>query len=278
MVRGAFMAPPAALSYAGMYLLYADESGDLSDPHTNVFVVGGIAVHEEAVRPLAGEINATINRYLGRSVGIRVELHGAPMRVGAGRWKAVRASKRRGLYHAMMQKLCSWEHSESASKIEPFVVIIDRNHSQSPTETAYGELLYMFDQFLREGRREGRMHNGVLVADRSRYERTLEAWVELARTRFKRPRQDPRRLYALAETPFFVDSQSTRLMQLADLLAHAYFRAYNASDNTLAATVAQSLATVVPVRIVHFTSDSACACIACQSPPVAEAGVSTGEE
>lgn len=173
-----------------MYLLYADESGDLSDPNTNVFVVGAIAVHEEAVRPLAGGINTTISRYLGQKTGKEVELHGSPMRRARGRWKNVPAAKRHGLYHAMLKKVCSWKHAETTSEIEPFVVIIDRNHSQSPTETAYGELLYMFDEFLREGRRAGRMHNGVLIADRSRYERTLEAWVEIARSRFRRPRQD----------------------------------------------------------------------------------------
>jgi hypothetical protein len=255
-----------------VYLLYADESGDLTDPSTNVFVVGGIAVHEDAVRPLAGNINSTINRYLGRSMGMRVELHAAPMRAGAGRWRNIPVGKRVGLYRTLMKKCCSWTHKDSASEIEPFVVVIDRNHSQSPTETAYGELLYMFDRFLREGRRRGSPHNGVLIADRSRYQRTLEAWVELARTRARRPQQDPRRLYALAETPFFVDSQSTRLMQLADLLAHAFYRAYNAGDETFSATALPSLTTPAPPHIVHFTSNANCSCAACELERAASGG------
>lgn len=257
-----------------MYLLYADESGDLSDPTTNVFVVGAIAVHEEAVRPLAHEINTTTSRYLGQKIGKEVELHGAPMRGARGRWKKVPAAKRRGLYHAMLKKVCDWKHVDTTTEIEPFVVAIDRNHSQSPTETAYGELLYMFDEFLREGRRAGRNHNGVLIADRSRYEKTLEAWVEIARSRFKRPQQDPRRLYALAETPFFVDSRSTRLMQLADLVAHAFYRAYNAGDETFSAPCVASLVTSKPVRLVHFTSNANCQCGAC----IAERGVAAASK
>jgi hypothetical protein len=255
-----------------MYLLYADESGDLTDPTASVFVVGAIAVHEDAVRPLAADINATINRYIGRAAGMMVELHGAPMRSGSGRWKSIPAVKRRALYHALMKKTCSWAHADSTSEIEPFVVAIDRNHSQSPTETAYGELLFMFDQFLRDGRRRGLKHNGVLIADRSRYERTLEAWVELARSRNARPKQDPRRLYALAETPFFVDSESTRLIQLADLIAHAFFRLYNAGDDTFAGTALPGLTTPAPARIVHFTNKPNCACSAC----AAEHGVAVG--
>jgi hypothetical protein len=63
--------------------------------------------------------------------------------------------------------------------------------------------------------------NGVLVADRGRYQRALEAWVEVARARRPLPRQSARRLHALVETPFFVDSKSTSLVQLAELLAYS---------------------------------------------------------
>jgi hypothetical protein len=49
-----------------VYLLYADESGDLTDPSTAVFVIGAVAVHEDAVRPFAGDINETMNRFVGR--------------------------------------------------------------------------------------------------------------------------------------------------------------------------------------------------------------------
>ena len=108
-----------------MYLLYSDEWGDFTDPRTNVLVVGGIAVHEEAVRPFAGDINATINRYLGRATGTQVELHGGPMRGPSGRWKRIPASKRFGLYHAMLGKCGEWKHAESDSEVEPFVVVID---------------------------------------------------------------------------------------------------------------------------------------------------------
>jgi len=142
---------------------------------------------------------------------------------------------------------------------------MDRDHSQSPTETTYGELLHMFDRFLRGNRKLGNPHNGVLVADRSRYERTLEAWVEVARTRTAKP--GARRLYALAETPFFVDSKLTRLMQLGDLVAHALFRGYNANDWGWANTVMPALVGPHPQRLIHFTSNEKCSCAACAATP-----------
>jgi Protein of unknown function (DUF3800) len=245
-----------------MYLLYADESGDLRSPDSSVFVVGGIAVHEDAVRPFAGAINRSINSYVGRARGMSLEVHGGPMRSGRSEWKSIGRNRRHGLAHALLKHVSNWQHQDSASEIQPFAVVIDRDHSQSPTETSYGEFLFMFDSFLREGRRAGDPHNGILIADRSRYQRTLEAWVEVARTRRTRPMNDPRRLYALAETPFFVDSKSTRLMQVADLVAYSLYRGYNADDWSWAKTLLPALLPD-PIRLIHFTSKTNCDCPAC---------------
>lgn len=245
-----------------MYLLYADESGDLGGPDSEVFVVGGIAVHEDAVRPFAAEINRTINQYIGRTEGMKAEVHGSPMRGGRGEWKRVSANKRHGLAHALLKRVVDWKHADSGSEIQPFAIVIDRNHSQSPTETSYGEFLFKFDLFLRDGRRGGNPHNGILIADRSRYEKTLEAWVEVARSR--RPKGDIRRLYALAETPFFVDSRSTRLMQIADLVAYSLYRGYNAGDWSWAKSLMPGLLPD-PARLVHLTSDPKCTCPACSA-------------
>ena len=244
-----------------MYLLYTDESGDVSNPADNALVVAGLAVHEDAIRPLAGHVNEVLANFIGVKAAKSIEIHGSPMLSGRGEWKGVGAAKRRALSFALLDSIGGWQHDTTSTQAELFVVVMDRNHSQSPFETAYGEILYLFDSFLREGRRGGQPHNGILVADRGKYQRTLEAWVEIARARYKRPQQDARRLYALAETPFFIDSRSTRLMQLADLVAHSFYRAYNSNDWTRANRLLPSLQTG---RLLHFTSDENCACAACR--------------
>ena len=249
-----------------MYLLYADESGDLTSPQSNVLVIGGVAIHEDAVRPFAGEVNNAINRYAGKTLGRSLEIHGAPMRTGRREWSPVSGSKRHGLAHAVLRLVDAWEHKNTGSEIQPFAVVIDRGFSQAPVETSYGEFLYMFDSYLRERRRAGDPHNGILIADRSRYERTLEAWVQLARARVSRPQNDPRRLYALAEAPFFMDSKLTRHMQVADLVAYSLYRGYNAGDWSWANTLMPALLPN-PVRLLHLTSDAECGCAACDPPP-----------
>jgi hypothetical protein len=246
-----------------MYLLYADDSGDLSNPATTHFVVAGIAVHEDAIRPFAGHINGTINRFVGKQLGMKVEIHGNPMRFGAGEWKNVSETKRLGLARELLKSCREWGHKESDSTLHPFVVALDQGFSLSPTETAYGELLQLFDGFLRASRRGGTPHNGVLVADRGRYQRALEAYVDFARARRPFPRQQRRRLHALAETPFFVDSKATRLVQIADILAYAFYRGYSANDWSWAEDLGPALVDANPSRLVHFTADKQCKCLAC---------------
>jgi hypothetical protein len=65
-----------------MYLLYADESGDLRDPAIDYFVVGGIGVHEDAIRPFAAAINNRINNYTGVRLG--KQLRSERQRLGLG--------------------------------------------------------------------------------------------------------------------------------------------------------------------------------------------------
>jgi hypothetical protein len=63
-------------------------------------------------------------------------------------------------------------------------------------------------------------------------------------------------------------------MQLADLVAHAFFRAYNAGDDTFASTCSPALLAHTPARIVHFTSDAGCQCAACATERAAAVAAS----
>jgi len=253
------MTPPAAFLF--MYILYSDESGEISNPADQALIVAGIAVHEEAVRPLAGEVNNLLGRFVGRQAAKSLEIHGSPLRGGREDWRSVSRGRRFSLAESLMSTVEGWTHASSSSTVLPFVVVVDRNHSQAPMELGYGELLHTFDGALRKMRRGGDGHNGVLVADRGKYERAIAAWVEVARAVQPRPAQDPRRLHALVETPFFVDSKSTRLMQLADMLSYSFFRAYNAGDWDWANRVLPSFARSEGA-LLHFTS-GACSCPAC---------------
>ncbi|MFI4985163.1 MAG: hypothetical protein ACHQAV_04145 [Solirubrobacterales bacterium] len=72
-----------------MYLLYTDESGDVRNPADRALVVAGIAVHEDAVRPLAGGVNKMLGSFVGVETARTMEIHGSPMLRGRGEWKAI---------------------------------------------------------------------------------------------------------------------------------------------------------------------------------------------
>jgi hypothetical protein len=75
---------------------------------------------------------------------------------------------------------------------------------------------------------EAYLHRGMIVLDESAYETTLQ---RLA-TQFRSVGTRWGVLRNLAEVPLFVDSRSSRIIQLADHVAYAVFRAYEADDLT----------------------------------------------
>ena len=173
-----------------MYVLYTDESGEATNPADKVTVVAGVAVHEDAVRPLAGAVNGILRRYVGKNQADQFEIHGSPLRGGRKEWAGISRGKRVALAHSLLDTICSWEHEGSETQVLPLVVVIDRAHTETPIEMAYAELLFGFDKTLRKMRRDGNGHNGILVADRGKYERSIAAWVEIARAWKRVPKQE----------------------------------------------------------------------------------------
>lgn len=155
-------------------------------------------------------------------------------------------------------------YSDESGKVLPFAVIVDQQRSRNPIEVGYAELLHSFDERLRARRRSGDGHNGILVADRGQHETAISAWVRVARAHPSGTATDRRRLHALVETPFFVDSRSTRLMQLADLVGYALFRAHNADDWTWADRLLPSFRSGRG-RALHLSTTSGCVCFACDA-------------
>jgi hypothetical protein len=69
-------------------------------------------------------------------------------------------------------------------------------------------------------------HRGLIILDKSTSETTLQ---NLA-VNFREVGTRWGELKNLAEVPLFVDSKATRLVQLADHVAYAVFRRYEAKD------------------------------------------------
>ena len=89
-------------------------------------------------------------------------------------------------------------------------------------------MISRFDHFLaREKRHFSNNQRGIVIFDKSSKEVSIQ---ELAHE-FKTLGHEWSSLKNMSEVPLFVDSEATRLIQLADLAAYALFRHYERSDD-----------------------------------------------
>jgi hypothetical protein len=95
-----------------------------------------------------------------------------------------------------------------------------------PIERCFEEMFLRFQSLLI---RDGSDQRGLVVADESRYESRLQPLVNdwrVSGTRLTR-------LSRIVEVPLFVDSGASRLIQAADLVAHAVYCSYARNDGSL---------------------------------------------
>jgi len=92
---------------------------------------------------------------------------------------------------------------------------------------AFEDLCSRFDIYLnRVYHATKTSHKGLIIFDKNSYEVNLE---RLA-LEFRQQGTRWRNLMNIREVPFFVDSKASRIIQLADHIAYAVFRRYNAQD------------------------------------------------
>ena len=68
-----------------MHLFYVDESGSVSDPSQQYFVLAGVAVFERKTHWIEQNLNSIASRF-DPVTPERLELHGSPMRSGREGW------------------------------------------------------------------------------------------------------------------------------------------------------------------------------------------------
>ena len=74
-----------------MYLLYADDSGVVSDPNGKVSVLAGFVTTEIQTYWIQKAVDDIMLKHIGRT---DLELHASPIRSGKGIWRTFPKSKR----------------------------------------------------------------------------------------------------------------------------------------------------------------------------------------
>lgn len=214
-----------------MYLLYLDESGDHGG--SPVYVLGGIAAHEDDIYHLQQRLDAMLGAKLPAGfAGNDFELHGAEIKSPSNRkrpspWTqfdyGLRLDVLRGAYSSIADYRCKNRKYPCAL----FGAVVDR-HYPDYRRRAYEEVLHRFDEMLG---RNARHRRGIVIHDESTIERSLQAWTQRWRELAGRI---PGTLGHIVDVPLFADSRASRMIQAADLVTFALWRYYGLqrSDTT----------------------------------------------
>ncbi len=204
-----------------MYLLYADESGTIGDKNQEIFILAGISVFERQTHWLSQELD-NIVRSIHIDMDGNIELHGSPMFGGKKEWRKIPKSTR-------IQAIKDALSLIDGKKYRIFASVVNR-HTISPANPisyTFEQLITRFDYFLaRQYQVYNKPQRGLVIFDKSKEESHIQSLAY----EFKVDGHQWGSLRNLAEVPLFIDSQSSRLIQLADLVAYAIFRNYQFDD------------------------------------------------
>lgn len=205
-----------------MFLLYADESGSPGGSDQDHFILAGITVFERKAHWLSLELDKIAAQFHPADPGA-LELHGSPMLVGKNFWRKVSKPARiQAIKDAL--SLIDGKHYRILASIVNKKTISPRD----PVFSTFQQLITRFDHFLTQQHfAHNNTQRGLVLFDKS----SKEANIQALATKFKKDGHEWGNLRNMAEVPAFLDSEATRLIQLADLVAYALFRHFEKGDS-----------------------------------------------
>jgi hypothetical protein len=215
-----------------MYLLYADESGSVSDPKQNFFVLAGVCLFEKQGYWISNQMDAIAARF-NPADPAGVELHGSPMFHGKKFWRQF----------SIADRIQAIKDCLSLISLNPgikiFACIIKKSITflRDPVEMAFEQFASRFDHYLKRLHKLGNSQRGIIIFDKSTYETTIQSLT----TDFRKIGYTWNVLRNFAEVPLFLNSKASRLIQLADLVAYAFFRYYEQNDPQFFTIISESI-------------------------------------
>ncbi|WP_199248620.1 DUF3800 domain-containing protein [[Phormidium] sp. ETS-05] len=207
-----------------MYLLYLDDAGSAANSQEEYFVLAGIAVFETQTNWLSQELDR-IAENIDPANPRGVEFHASEIfSRRSPPWKNMEREDAQGVIKAVLKVL-----ARSHNNVRAFACAVHKGSypGSDPVELAFEDLCSRFNIYLGRLRAAGDIQQGLLILDKSTYETTLQ---KLARDFQTRGTQWGAVIRNIVDTPFFVDSHASRLIQIADHVAYSVFRRYNARD------------------------------------------------
>jgi len=251
-----------------VYLLYLDDSGSAPNQTESYVVLGGVSVFERQIHWISEELDKIAGVLHPADPGA-VEFHASE--IFSGRkppWHGMHKDQRRQVIKDVLGVLAGAHKSTRA-----FACAIHKASfpGRDPIEMAFEELCSRFDlQLKRIYVVDKDRQRGQIILDESSHETSLQS---MAR-QFRKLGTRWGILRNMADVPLFVDSRASRLVQLADHVAYAVFRRYNAGDTSYLDIILPRFDADERGRLhglVHLHHTSAvCPCPACMSRRIAD--------
>jgi hypothetical protein len=243
-----------------MYLLYLDDAGSAANPAEEYFVLGGICVYEAQVDWFSRELDKLATPYASNPEDVEFHASAIFSRRDSP-WNCLSIDDARGVLKSVLRVAAA---SYNTARLFACAIHKASYPSHDPVELAFEDLCQRFDFFLNRLRAQGDQQRGLLVLDKTTRETSIQ---KLARE-FRKTGTRWGALKYIADTPFFVDSRASRLVQIADHVAYSVFRRYNAGDAQYFDIIASRFdeADGVIHGLVHKHADyKTCTCPACLS-------------
>ena len=206
-----------------MHLLYLDDAGSADNKNEQYIVLGGLSVFEAQASFLTNELDQ-LAESISPANPQDVEFHASEIFARREHpWNKMSKEEAQGVIKAVLQVI--------AKSYDSACVFACAIHKASYPNTdliehSFEDLCSRFDRYLARLRLDGGRQRGLIILDESSHETTLQNLTKDFRTLGTKWGV----IRNLADTPFFVNSKASRIVQLADHVAYAVFRRYNASD------------------------------------------------
>lgn len=245
------------LPFSVMHLLYLDDSGAVGNPSDRHIVLAGLSVFERVPHWLCKNLDR-IAEEVWPDNPLGLEFRGVDILTGRKHWRGVSPAVRQQTYERVLEAI------SRSTTVRLFGAAIHKSaiSPDDPMEAAFEQVINRFDRMLGRLHKGGDTQRGLVVLDKSSYETSLQGLATTFRTEGHKWGQ----LHNLSEVPFFVDSKATRLIQCADLIAHAVRRYYERGDSTYFDIIKGSFDAeggVVHGLIHYVPSGERCDCPAC---------------
>lgn len=208
-----------------MYLLYVDESGKsgLDDPDQPHFILGGLAVHESSWQEIEADLDRRIDMLFPPPRPEDWEIHMSEIWSGKGHFKSIATSTRLKLVSAACEVI--EDHKPTL-----FCIVIDKAklkaqyaYPDPPEDIAYQFMIERFEMFLAKND-----ELGVIVSDE---QKGAENVIRSAHSGFRKAGTGYVNIDHVIETPFFIPSHWSRMIQLTDLATWFCARHFRAKNN-----------------------------------------------